>query len=112
METETIETGSRGEVMACRMDVFDPAQKARHDELQQSFPAVLQEARELPHGYAYRLAPRPEVFLGAAEWITLDRLCCPFIDFRLEWKNGETWLSLTGSTGVKEFLTATREGVR
>lgn len=41
----------------------------------------------------------------AAEYVTLERLCCPFFDFALEAKReaGPVWLTLTGREGVKEF---------
>src|SRR5215471_8461622 len=41
----------------------------------------------------------------AAEFITLERLCCPFYDFALESERegGPVWLTLTGREGVKEF---------
>ena len=36
----------------------------------------------------------------------LERLCCPFVRFRLEMEEdgGPLYLSLTGRDGVKEFL--------
>jgi hypothetical protein len=42
---------------------------------------------------------------GVAEWIALERRCCPFFRFQLdvEGETGPVWLRLTGA-GVKEFL--------
>ena len=91
---------------ACELGVFDAEQQRRHDELQRRFASVVEERRELPNGYTFRLRADAETFVGVAEWITLDRLCCPFMEFRLEWKGGASRLSITGGDGVKEMLTA------
>ncbi|SRR6266403_2935780 len=98
--------GATPAVPACELGVFDNASQRRHAELQGRFAGAIEEIRELPDGYAFRLTADAEAFVGAAEWITLDRLCCPFMTFHLEWKGGESWLSLTGGTGVKEMLAA------
>ena len=47
-----------------------------------------------------------ELFLDLAEFITTERLCCPFLHFALELDPDaeEVRLRLTGSEGVKEFL--------
>ncbi len=41
-----------------------------------------------------------------AEWVSFERKCCPFFEFRIEVapKSGPVWLSLTGRAGVKDFL--------
>jgi hypothetical protein len=47
-----------------------------------------------------------ETIQMTAEWITLERRCCPFIAFGIEvgHEGGPLWLSLTGREGVKPFL--------
>ena len=44
----------------------------------------------------------------AAEWIALERKCCPFLTFRIVVAGAQPGftLALTGPPGVKEFLTA------
>jgi hypothetical protein len=40
-----------------------------------------------------------------AEWITLERRCCSFLTFELDWAERDgVVLSLTGGSGVKAFL--------
>jgi len=40
-----------------------------------------------------------------AEWITLERRCCPFLDLGLDWSaSNRVSLTLTGGPGVKTFL--------
>jgi hypothetical protein len=42
-----------------------------------------------------------------AELVTLERQCCGFIDFRLEWPAGAEafTFSMTGPEGTREILT-------
>ena len=44
-----------------------------------------------------------------AEWIGLERACCPFLRFALDVEPniGAVWLRLTGTARVKEFIGAT-----
>jgi DNA-binding transcriptional MerR regulator len=52
-------------------------------------------------------------FHQAAEWATLERRCCPFIHFTLEWKRDDSiWITFTGGPGVKEALVAEIVGDR
>ena len=69
---------------------------------------VVQEIRELPNGYSFKLPNDSDLLLTAAGFISLERLCCPFFDFNLEVesKGGALWLSLTGRDGVKPFIMA------
>ena len=42
-----------------------------------------------------------------AEWISLERRCCPFLEFALEWKRDDSVsVRLTGEAGVKQFIAA------
>jgi hypothetical protein len=49
-----------------------------------------------------------DTILRAAEFISLERLCCPFFNFVLEVEpeSGPLWLKMTGQDGVKQFLQA------
>ena len=88
----------------CVLRRIDPEQRARHAECLQAVRAATRERRDLPDGYALRLDHDAATFVTAAEWITLERRCCGFLTFGLEWTADATWLSLTGGDGVKEFL--------
>jgi hypothetical protein len=48
--------------------------------------------------------------LTAAEFISRERLCCPFFDMELavSGADGPTWLRITGGEGVKDFLSGLR----
>ncbi len=63
-------------------------------------------ARELPDGYALQIDSRRVTLVQLAEWIDLERRCCPFFDFEvdLHGEDGTVWLSLKGREGVKQFI--------
>ena len=66
-----------------------------------------QAKEELPDGFAFRLAAEPALFQQAAEWISLERRCCPFVRFALESKEEDSvWVGLSGGPGVKEAIAA------
>ena len=41
-----------------------------------------------------------------AEWVALERRCCPSFEFTIEVgpERDPTWLSLAGEEGVKDFI--------
>jgi hypothetical protein len=105
---------SRGlrSAIACNVSPFSPAERQRWQELGQSWRTKAHEVRELPDGYALRIPPDAASILAAAEWMALDRVCCPFMAFALEIESegGSVWLRLTGRPGVKEFLMQVMNG--
>jgi hypothetical protein len=62
----------------------------------------LHEARELEDGYTFRHSLETEVLIALAEYVTLERLCCPFFDLAIEvgCDGGEVWLKMTGGQKV------------
>ncbi len=92
--------------LVCRLDAFNREQRERYAALIAELKSFLQEIQELVDGYALRFPADPVLFLRLAEWVTLERACCPFLDFELkvERASGPAWLRLTGGEGVKEFL--------
>ena len=91
--------------LACRANALDQTQRKRQQELLELMRKKAEAKEELPNGYAFRLPTDSSLFREAAEWIGLERLCCPFVEFTLEWKQDDTvWVRFTGGPGVKEFL--------
>jgi hypothetical protein len=90
----------------CRLDVFPPRARLRHAGLIEQLRASLAEVRELPDGYALRFADDGTLFDRLAEWVRLESVCCPFLNFelRIEHQGGPVWLRLTGPEGTKRFL--------
>ena len=93
-----------GHGFACDLRALTSDERAQHAELGQQLLAAIQERRELPNGYAFRLAASE--WLVAARWAALERKCCPFFAFELDSApdGGPLWLRLTGRAGVKAFM--------
>jgi hypothetical protein len=94
--------------IACDMTALDGAQRERQKLLMKRFRAFVEEAQALADGYAFRLPADAETILSAAEFISIERLCCPFLTFQLEVgpAGNPLWLRLTGNAGAKEFIKA------
>ena len=93
---------------ACDMTAIEAAQRPGHvANIDKLFRAV-EEIREIGNGYKFRLPNHSETLNTAAEFISLERLCCPFFgfDLEIEREGGAIWLSLTGREGVKPFILA------
>ena len=112
-EKKMSEDGHSESPIACNMKALDRGQRLRHQSLTAQLRSAAQETRELADGYSFRLPSDEATIQKTAEWITLERRCCPFISFGLEVgrEGGPLWLSLTGREGVKAFL-KTEFGVR
>lgn len=94
--------------IACDMTAIAPEQRPQHMATIKRLFSLVEKMRELPDGYSFKLPNDSEVVLMAAEFISLERLCCPFFDFAIdiEREGGPFWLSLTGRQGVKPFIMA------
>jgi hypothetical protein len=91
--------------IACDMTVLSPAQRKSHLARSCELFSSVKEIRELSNGYEFRVDDA-NVIVQAAEFISLEKLCCPFLNFTLEVEadNGPVWLKLTGREGVKAFV--------
>lgn len=73
--------------IACDMSVLSPDQRATHMATSQELFSRLEEIREFADGYEFRLANDSSAITMAAGFISLERLCCPFLNFGLEIKS-------------------------
>ena len=91
--------------LACNSNALNAAERARIHALLTEFKGAAQGIKELADGYAVRLSTEASLIRDVAEFITLERQCCPFFDFGLEAQAeaGHIWLSLTGRPGVKDL---------
>jgi hypothetical protein len=92
----------------CDLSAMTADQRARHHALAIELRQASAEFIELPEGYAARFAPEPQTVLQLAEFISLERLCCPFFTLavRIDREGGPLWLEVTGRDGVKPFIRA------
>jgi hypothetical protein len=95
-----------GPALACNLGAMDVEQRERYRALLQLLSADSMEAQELENGYAFRHSSDAGVLVALAEYVSLERLCCPFFDFAIEVRrNGsEVWLKITGPKGAKTIL--------
>jgi hypothetical protein len=93
---------------ACDMTAIAADQRGTHFATIEKLFRAVEDLRELPNGYAFKLSNDPQLLLTAAQFVALERLCCPFFGFTLEIERegGAVWLSLTGREGVKPFIIA------
>ncbi|MGB8681295.1 MAG: hypothetical protein WCD12_00300 [Candidatus Binatus sp.] len=92
--------------IACELGAISAADRPRYDELRKMLAASAIGKRELSDGVAVRISTERMALAQLAEWISFERKCCPFLDFRIDVapESGPVWVSLTGRAGVKEFL--------
>lgn len=93
---------------ACDMTAIAEDRRAEHIEKLSTLFRAVEEMRELENGYSFRFTNAPNILVTSAEFIALERLCCPFFGFLLEVKceAGEVWFTLNGRDGVKPFILA------
>lgn len=93
---------------ACVMTAFSPEERRSHLAAIAEVFGTVEELRELPDGYSFRVTNETPMLLKIADFIAKERLCCPFFGFtlHLEPEGGDLWLSLTGREGVKPFIQA------
>jgi len=103
----SVNSGTTPAPIACQPKALDPAQRKRQQALLRTLQGRVQETKELPDGYAFRLPTDPALFQEGAEWVSLERRCCPFLAFALEWREDDTvWVRATGGPGAKAALAA------
>lgn len=92
--------------IACDMSVLSPDQRETHLANSRELFLRVQAIREVSDGFEFRLADDPQALVKAAEFISLEKLCCPFLMFAIEVKPeaGPVWLRVTGRDGVKAFI--------
>jgi len=92
--------------VACDLTVLDPNQRERHEDLLQGLFGGVRVTREIIDGFSFEFSDSPGLLVRIAEWMTLERLCCPFLRFRLEVipPLGEMRLSIAGPSGTKELM--------
>ncbi len=93
-------------VIACDPSAIPADQRERWAETGKQVYAAVQEVRELPDGYQFRMPADSAMLIKVAEYIMNERLCCAFLHFTMdvEPNRGPFWLRLTGAAGVKEYL--------
>lgn len=93
--------------IACRPQALSKEERAQSQTLRTELASATMETKALPNGYAFRYCADAALFEKAAQWISLERRCCPFLSFELMWQEGDDaapQLSITGPAGTKAFM--------
>jgi hypothetical protein len=90
------------------MDAIEVEKRAAHIANAKALFANVSDIRELDNGYAFCLGNDAVVLTSLVEFISLEKLCCPFFGFtiRIEPGGGNIWFELVGREGVKPFIQA------
>jgi hypothetical protein len=90
------------------MGVFTPAQREAHVLTTTKLIQAVQRVQDVENGYEFTFPSESEFISRIAEFISNERLCCPFLDFSLHVFSNQKpiRLTLTGPTGTQEFLRA------
>jgi hypothetical protein len=96
------------EPMALVCSLPAPEEAAWRAQIQETLFSAVREVRELPDGYALAFPGEAAWVMRLADFIAVERACCPFFAFELrcEPQQGPIWLSVRGPEGVKEMLRA------
>lgn len=91
--------------IACDPSRLSADQQQREEELLAQFRKLLLPDSEAEDGFWFSLSADPAQLADLGEFLGLERLCCPFLTFRLEITQAEACrLLISGPPGVKEFL--------
>ncbi len=90
--------------IACNINALDATQQERREAIAKQMNNATLQIQELPDGYMFSYPA--DLYLILAEFVSLERKCCPFFTFMLtvEHNNGPLWFQITGRAGVKEFM--------
>jgi hypothetical protein len=92
--------------LACDMTVFTPADREKHVQFTRDLLAAVQGIHEVETGFEFMFPNGAGLITKLAEFISKERLCCPFLEFTLRIGPNEQPISLTltGLEGTKVFL--------
>ena len=92
----------------CDMTALTSTERDRHGELAARLIGAVVGFEELADGYAARFAMEPATVLQLAEFLTLERLCCPWLTLavEIERERGPLRLRITGRQGAKPYIRA------
>ncbi len=90
--------------MACALS--ESEMRERRKAALDAVGGVVVSVTPLPLGYAYRFEPTSQVLTFLAQWVDLERQCCPFLIFRIvvEADRQPICLEITGTTEAKPLI--------
>jgi hypothetical protein len=97
---------SKPPILACNTIAISSTERSRYNELVKKLKASVKQQRELADGYAWEIDGQGIGRSEAAEWLAMERRCCPFLTLQLDATGNDAnyWIKLKGPPGVKAFL--------
>src|SRR2546422_11753538 len=92
--------------IACDLTVFSLGEREHYSALSQELLAACGKMRELPDGFAFLFPGKSNWCAKIAEWVMLERRCCPLRSFKLviDADSGPVVLRLRGTQQTKELI--------
>ncbi len=98
---------TEGPPIACRPQALSKEDRNRQRALLEYVRSKVKQVVNVENGVALLLPTDAKLFRDVSEWVGLERRCCPFIAFTLEWKRDDTiTVQLSGGPGVQEAVAA------
>jgi hypothetical protein len=87
--------------LACNLNAHTPEQRVRHRELLTGILAKKLEVHEQVNGYTITLPAETSLIAEVAEYINLERLCCPslYLNLTCEANHSPLVLEISGADG-------------
>jgi hypothetical protein len=97
--------------LSCDLSALSETQRRRHSELTNFVLNEHVNAEELEDGYRIEFPNSANAFLMISEWVTIERLCCPFLSISLETDQEDNPIRVTiiGPPGTNQLLKAVIE---
>lgn len=98
--------GAGQPALVCNRNAISAEERPRYDDLLHKLRTSIRDRRELPDGYSFRIVEQSISLKDVAEWISMERRCCPFLIFQLEVPAGHAAvrLALRGPSGAKAIV--------
>jgi hypothetical protein len=96
-------------VSACNLKAISAAERPRYTELVKRIRAAIRDRMEISNGYTFKVDSKAVTLPEAAEWVVMERLCCPFLTLQLSAAGNQTDWTLTLRPG--RCKAADRRGV-
>jgi hypothetical protein len=91
------------DIITCDFSAIAPQDRPNHATLADSIFGRVLSIKETQDGYAFQLPLDDDTLQQVAQFISNERLCCPFFTFKLI-VNDELWLQLSGDEDVKTYI--------
>jgi hypothetical protein len=97
---------NEGAEFFCDRSALTQEQRGKQIELGKILRHAVLQRRELKDGFEYTFPNDMETYRALAEYVPLERACCPFMDMsiRLDRDGGKLHWEVRGREGIKTFV--------